>query len=126
MWQIQFPMTFILTNVILLLCNYWSLRTINNEHCIHQETEYSNNSVYGLIENTYILGLFCYISRKASLNIFYAFLWYKTLNIRIYKTIILPFVVYGFETWSLTLKGERRLHLFENGVLRRIFGPRRV
>ena len=40
-------------------------------------------------------------------------------------TIILPVVLYGCETWSLTLREERRLRVFENNVLRRIFGPRR-
>jgi len=40
-------------------------------------------------------------------------------------TIILPFVLYGCETWSLTLREERRLRVFENMVLRRIFGPER-
>ena len=40
--------------------------------------------------------------------------------------IILPVVLYGCETWSLTLRGERRLRVFENRVLRRIFGPKRA
>jgi len=40
-------------------------------------------------------------------------------------TIILPVVLYGYETWSLTLREERRLRVFENRVLRRIFGPKR-
>jgi hypothetical protein len=44
---------------------------------------------------------------------------------RIYKTIILPVVLYGCETWSLTLREERRLRVFENRVLRRIFEPKR-
>ena len=43
----------------------------------------------------------------------------------IYRTIILPVVLYGCETWSLTLREERKLRVFENMVLRRIFGPRR-
>ena len=43
----------------------------------------------------------------------------------IYRTIILPVVLYGCETWSLILREERRLRLFENRVLRRIFGRRR-
>jgi hypothetical protein len=47
------------------------------------------------------------------------------LKIRIYQTIILPVVLYGFETWSLTLREEHRLRVFENRVLRRIFGPKR-
>jgi len=46
----------------------------------------------------------------------------KNVKIKIHRTIILP-VLYGFETWSLTLREERRLSVFENTVLRRIFGP---
>jgi len=49
----------------------------------------------------------------------------KHLEIEIYRSIILPVVLYGYETWSLTLREERRLELFENRVLRRIFGPKR-
>jgi hypothetical protein len=49
----------------------------------------------------------------------------KNLKIRIYKTIILPVVMYGCETWSLALREELRLGVFENRVLRRIFGPKR-
>ena len=52
-------------------------------------------------------------------------LLHKNLKIKIYRTIILPVVLYGCETWSLTLREERKLRLFENMVLRRIFGPRR-
>jgi hypothetical protein len=43
----------------------------------------------------------------------------------IYKTIILPVVLYGFETWSLTLREQHRQRVFENRILRRIFGPKR-
>ena len=46
-------------------------------------------------------------------------------KIKIYRTIILPVVLYGCETWSLTFREERKLRVFENGVLRRIFGPKR-
>jgi len=49
----------------------------------------------------------------------------KNLKIKIYRTVILPVVLYGRETWSLTLREERKLRMFENMVLRRIFGPRR-
>jgi len=49
----------------------------------------------------------------------------KNLKIKIYRTIILPVVLYGCETWSLTLREERKLRMIENMVLRRIFGPRR-
>jgi hypothetical protein len=47
------------------------------------------------------------------------------LKIKIYRTIILPMVLCGCEAWSLTLKEERRLRVFENRVLRRVFGPKR-
>jgi hypothetical protein len=46
----------------------------------------------------------------------------KNVKVRIYKTIILPVVLYGCETWSLTVRGEHKLRVFENRVLRRIFG----
>jgi len=46
-------------------------------------------------------------------------------NIKIYRIKILPVILYGCETWSLTLSEERRLRVFENGVLRRIFEPKR-
>jgi hypothetical protein len=47
------------------------------------------------------------------------------VKIKIYKTIILPVVLYGCETLSLTLREEHRLRVFENRVRRRIFGPKR-
>jgi hypothetical protein len=47
----------------------------------------------------------------------------KNVKIRIYKTIILRVVLCGCETWSLTLREEHRLKVFENRTLRRIFGP---
>jgi hypothetical protein len=49
----------------------------------------------------------------------------KNLKIKIYKTVILRVVLYGCETWSLTLGEENRLKVFENSVLRKIFGPKR-
>jgi hypothetical protein len=49
----------------------------------------------------------------------------KNLKIKINRIIIVPDVIYGYETWSLTLREERRLSVFENRVLRRIFGPTR-
>jgi len=48
----------------------------------------------------------------------------KNLKIKIYRIIILPVVLYWCEAWSLTLREERKLRVFENMVLRRIFGPR--
>jgi hypothetical protein len=49
----------------------------------------------------------------------------KNVKIKIYITIILPVVLYGCETWSLTLSGKYSLRVFKNKVLRRIFGPKR-
>ena len=47
----------------------------------------------------------------------------RNLEIEIYKTTTMPVVLYGCETWSLTLREESRLRVFENRILRRIFGP---
>ena len=49
----------------------------------------------------------------------------KNLKIKMYSAIMLPVVLCGCETWSLTLREERKLRVFENMVLRRIFGSRR-
>jgi hypothetical protein len=48
----------------------------------------------------------------------------KNLNIKIQRIIILPVILYGCETWSLTLREERRQRVFENRVLRKLFGPK--
>ena len=62
----------------------------------------------------------CYYSVETLLS---SRLLSKNFKIKIYKTIILPVVLYGCETWSLTLREECRLRIFENRILRRIFGP---
>jgi hypothetical protein len=49
----------------------------------------------------------------------------KNTKTKIYRTIILPVVLYGCKTWSLKLREEHTLRVFENSVLRRIFGPKR-
>ena len=49
----------------------------------------------------------------------------KNLKIKIFRTIILHVVLYGCETWLFTMKEKRRLRVFENWVLRRVFGPER-
>jgi hypothetical protein len=67
-------------------------------------------------------GNVCYHSVQ---NLLSSLLLSKSLKIRLYKTIILPVVLYGCETWSLTLREEHKLGVFENRVLRRIFGPKR-
>ena len=58
-------------------------------------------------------------------NILSSSLLTKNIKIKTYRTIIFSVVLYGCETWSLTLTEERRLRVFENRVLRRIFGPKR-
>jgi len=50
---------------------------------------------------------------------------YKNIKVKIYRTMILPVVLYGCETWSLTLREERRLRVLENRMLNRVFGPKR-
>jgi hypothetical protein len=54
------------------------------------------------------------------------FIYSYAVKIRAYKTVILPVVLYTYETLSLTLREERRLRVFENRVLRRIFGPKKA
>jgi len=63
----------------------------------------------------------CYHSVQ---NLLSSSLLSKNLKIKIYRTIFLPVVLYGCETWSLTLREERKLRMFENMVLMRKFGPR--
>jgi len=84
--------------------------TLTNQNSIAEEIKSrlrSGNACYHLMQN--LLS-----SRLLS----------KNLKIKIYRTIILPVILYGCETWSLTLREERKLRVFENMVLR-IFGPRR-
>jgi len=58
-------------------------------------------------------------------NILSSSLLSKNIKIKIHRTIILPDVVHGCDTWFLTLREERRLRVFENRVLRSVFGPKR-
>jgi hypothetical protein len=62
---------------------------------------------------------------QQTVNILSSCLLSKNIKITIYITIILPVVLYGCETWSLTLREEHKLRVFENSLLRRIFGPKR-
>ncbi|KAJ4444040.1 hypothetical protein ANN_05829 [Periplaneta americana] len=68
------------------------------------------------------MGNACYYSVKKLLS---SSLLSKNLKVRIYKTVLLPVVLYGCETWTLTLREEHRLRVFENKVLRKIFGAKR-
>jgi len=58
-------------------------------------------------------------------NLLFSSLLSKNLKIKIYRTVILPVVLYGCETMSFILREERRLRVYENRVLRRTFGSRR-
>ena len=84
----------------------------------------NQNSIWEENRNRLNSGNACYNSVQ---NLLSSSLLSKNLKIkiRVYKTIILPVVVYVCETWSLTLREERRLRVFENRVLRRKFGPKR-
>ena len=86
-------------------------RTLTNQNSIAEEIKSrlrSGSACYHLVQN--------FLSSRFQS---------KSLKIKIYRTIILPVVLYGCETWSLTLWEERKLRVFENRVLRRIFGPRK-
>jgi len=82
----------------------------------------NKNSIQKEIKSRLKLGSACYYSVRDLLS---SNLLSKKLNIKIYRTITLPLVLYGCETWSLILREERRLRVFENRVLRRVFGPKR-
>jgi len=82
----------------------------------------NQNSIAEEIKSRLRSGNACYNSVQ---NLLSSTLLSKNLKIRIYRTIILPVVLYGCEAWSLTLREERKLRVFEHMVLRRIFGPRR-
>ena len=81
----------------------------------------NQNSIPEDIKSSLRSGNACYHSVQ---NLLSSRLLSKNVKIKIYRTIILPVVLYGYETRSLTLREERKLRAFENTVLRRIFGPR--
>ena len=85
--------------------------TLTNQNSIPEETESRLRS-----------GNACYHSVQ---NLLSSRLLSKNLKIKICRNTILPVVLYGCKTWLLTLREERKLRVFENMVLRRIFGPRR-
>ena len=82
----------------------------------------NQNSIQEEIKSRLKSGNVCYHSVQ---NILSSSLLSKNFKIEICRTIILSVVFYGCETWSLTLREERRLRVFENSVLRRIFCPKR-
>jgi hypothetical protein len=85
--------------------------TITNQNLIREEIKrrlYSGNSCYRSVQ-----------------NLLSSHLLSKNIKVKIYKTTIFPVVLPECEIWSLTLREEHRLVMFENRVLRRIFGPKR-
>ena len=82
----------------------------------------NQNSILEDIKSRLRSGNACY---HLGQNLLSSRLLSKNLKIKMYRIIILPVVLYGCETWSLKLWEERKLRVFENMVLRRIFGPRR-
>jgi hypothetical protein len=81
----------------------------------------NQNSIPEEIKSRLKSGNACYHSVQ---NILSSSLLFKSVKIKVHRTIILPVVLYGCETWSRTLREECRLRVFENRVLR-IFGPKR-
>jgi hypothetical protein len=84
--------------------------TLTDQNCIHEE-----------IKSRLNLGYACYHLVHSLLS---SLLLSRNVKVKVYKTIIMQVVLYGCETWSLTLREEHRLRVFENRVLRRIFGPK--
>jgi sorting nexin-29 len=80
------------------------------------------NSVEEEIRSRLKLGNACYHSVE---NLLFSWMLSKYFKIMIHRNIILPVVLYGCETWSLTMREECRLRVFDNRVLRRVFGPKR-
>ena len=83
----------------------------------------NQNSVQEEIKSRLKSGNACYHLVQ---NLLSSSLLPKNKKIKIYRTIILPVVLYKYETRSLTLREEHRLRVFENRMLRRIFGPKRA
>jgi len=81
-----------------------------------------HNSIQGEIKSRLTVGNACCHSVQ---NLVSSSLLSKNIKMKIYRTIFLPFVLCGCETWSLTLTEERSLRVFEEGVLRSIFEPKR-
>jgi hypothetical protein len=85
--------------------------TLTDKNCMQEDIKSRLNS-----------GNACYHSIQ---RLLYSRLLSRNVKVKIYKSIILPFVLHGYETWSLTLREEHRLRVFENRALRRICGPKR-
>jgi hypothetical protein len=84
--------------------------TLTEQNWMHEEISSRQNSWNACYHSVSLLSS-CLLSRN--------------LKVKLRKTIIVPVVLYGCETWSLTLREKHILRVFENRVLRRIFGPKR-
>ena len=98
-----------------------SIERVEEFRCLGT-TVTDQNSIQEEIKSRLKLGNACCHSVQ---NLLSSSLLFKNLKIKMYRTIILPVVLYGCGTWSLTLREERRLRVFENRVLRKVFGPKR-
>ena len=87
-----------------------------------REGRLNTNDIREEIKRRINMGNACYYSLEKILS---SRLLSKNLKVKTYKTIILPVVLYGCETWSLTLRQEHRLRVFENKVFRKIFGTKK-
>jgi hypothetical protein len=85
--------------------------TLTDQNCMHREIKCRLNSWNACYRSVHSLLSSCLLSRN--------------IKVKIYKTVVQPVVLYGCETWSLTLREVHGLRVFENRVLRRIFGPNR-
>ena len=82
----------------------------------------SKNEVTEEIKSRLVSGNACFYSVQKLLT---SRLISRKLKLKIYRTVILPVILYGCESWSTTLADEHKLHVFENKVLRKIYGPKR-
>jgi hypothetical protein len=85
--------------------------TLTDQNCMHEEIKSrlnSGNACYHLVESLLSSYTLC-----------------RNVKVKIHKIVIVPVVLYGYETWSVTLREESRLRVFENWALRRIFGSKR-
>ena len=85
--------------------------SLTNQNSFHEEIKcrlQSRNTCYYMVQNLLSYSLLS-----------------KNIKVQIYGTIILPFVLYGCDTWSPTVSEEHRLRMFRNRVLRKVFGPTR-
>ena len=96
----------------------------NNTLKVWKGSNTNQNSIQEEIKNRLKSGSACYQSVQ-SLVLFNLLSKYSYIKVKIYINIILPFLLCGCETWSLILREERRMMVFRNRVLRRIFGPKK-